>query len=170
MPAERLERQRPDWGIGMNQRIIQRAALAVLAVSVLCFSQVAAASASDSNAVIAKMCQKDGWKSLLTTSGGFASDAACVSYGANGGGAFGVTASVANGIVTYTVSGFGLGPTATWNLVFDSNKPEESITFGVGPSGTVVFSERDFCGDGSSASASVTSPAITTPTVDSPCG
>ncbi len=156
----------------MKRQIVGRVAVSLLAVSVLCLTQVAPASASGGNAAIAKICQKGGWESLLTPSGvGFTGDGDCVSGGAQGGSAFGVSASVANGIVTYTASGFGLTPDALWGVAFNSDsKPSESLSLSVGASGTVSLSETDFCGDGSSESAFVSSPAITTPTVNSPCG
>ena len=47
---------------------------------------VATANAGDGNSANAKLCQKGGWQSLFTATGGsFASEEACVSYAAQGG-------------------------------------------------------------------------------------
>jgi hypothetical protein len=156
----------------MKRQVVGRMAVSLLAVSVVCLSHVASASASGGNAAVAKICQKGGWESLLTPSGGFTGEDACVSDGAQGGGALGVSASVANGDVTFTVSGFGLLPGSVWAPVLGN--PAESLSLSVPANGivSIVFGPVA-CGTGQSASASATistGVTITTPTVNSPCG
>jgi len=157
----------------MKQHIVGRVAFSLLAASVLCLIPAGVASASGGSSADAKFCQKGGWESLVTPPGQtFASQGSCVSYATMGGAALGVSASVANGSVTYAVSGFGLMPNALWSLTVNSpSTPSESLSLSVGASGTISgFSLAELCGAGSSAFASVKVPAIITPTVNSPCG
>jgi hypothetical protein len=67
--------------------MMRRSRLILLALTVVAMATVTStALAGGGNSLNAKSCQKNGWTSLVTTSGAsFASEAACVSYAAKGG-------------------------------------------------------------------------------------
>ncbi len=66
----------------MRHRVSLLAAIAFLALSV----GAATATAGGGNSANAKLCQKNGWQSLFTSTGGtFSSEETCVSYAAGGG-------------------------------------------------------------------------------------
>jgi len=154
----------------MKRQIVGRVVVSLLATSVLCLIPAGVAAAGGGKSAIAKICQKGGWESLLTASGaGFTSEGACVSSGAQGGGALGVSASVANGRVTFRVSGFGLLPGSPWGFEV---APGESLSLSVPADGIVSLASGAPCGVGSFASAGATTSTgavITTPIVNSPC-
>jgi hypothetical protein len=62
------------------------AALVALTASVLVVGVSAAAAATGGTLANAKLCQKGGWRGLVTSTGaGFASEVDCISYAAHGG-------------------------------------------------------------------------------------
>src|SRR5690242_13569899 len=136
----------------MKQRTVGRAALALLAASIVSLSQVAVASASGGNAANARLCQKGGWQTLYnsTTGAAFSGEGACVSYGATGGeySSLRWTASVSGGFVTMTLYGFGLEPGSEWSY----RGSYSSGGFGFGVAG-IGFTPADGTVSGPSVSA-----------------
>ena len=69
-----------------RSRPLLLAVLVALTVSVLAVGESAAAAATGGSWANAKLCQKGGWRDLVTSTGaGFASEADCVFYAAHGG-------------------------------------------------------------------------------------
>ena len=169
-------------GVIRMKHIMGRGALALLAASVFCLSQVAVASAGGGNSANAKLCQHGGWQTLYNsiTGAGFSNDGACVSYGAAGGeySSLQWTATVSGGSVTMSLSGFGLLPGSEWGYNGSYSGPGgtffglEGLGF-VSSDGTISGpSVTAPCGDNLSVSAHATTSrgAPISTGNNSPCG
>lgn len=72
--------------VSRRSRPLTLAVLVASTVSALVVGVPAAAAANGGNSANAKLCQKGGWRDLVTSTGaGFASERDCVSYAAHGG-------------------------------------------------------------------------------------
>jgi hypothetical protein len=121
----------------MQRRLLLLAFTFVVALGV--GSSVALAGGGNSAA--AKLCQKNGWQTLQSSSGGaFSSQSACVSYSANGGTLFGpkLTATE-NGCQVAGFEGFDL-----WTLSASGFTPNSSLTIN-----SVLLWPRPFDSSGS---------------------
>jgi hypothetical protein len=97
------------------------------------------ALAGGGNSAIAKLCQKNGWQQLQTATGGsFASQTACVSYGATGGSLRAPTLTATDdGCVFYPFDGIYID---TWTLSATGFTPNSSLTIDLqGTSGPWPF-------------------------------
>jgi hypothetical protein len=116
----------------MHKRTLLRVAPGLcIALALTIGVRVAFAGNKPGNSVNAKMCQKDGWKSLYTRTGEpFASEQACTSYGAKGGQLINeaALACLNDGWKT-------LGPDATTTFATE----QECVSSGVGGGTLVAF-------------------------------
>ena len=64
---------------------VTRCGLLAAVVSIAMLVLAVAPAGAGGNSANAKLCQKGGWQTLYSTTGGFASEKACVSYAASGG-------------------------------------------------------------------------------------
>jgi hypothetical protein len=143
------------------------AVAATMAEPVLALTSPAGASGNSANA---HACQKGGWQTLETTSGGsFANQDACVSYGAQGGLIFSPAVTVSpsplpNTSTPLTISGTGFHPNTSVSLSVAGPGfgPITTGTKATDSSGAVSFSFGGLgCPSGGLANGSVVVHTIT---------
>ena len=110
--------------------------LLVLCATLALAVGAATASAGGGNSANAKLCQKNGWKSLTRSDGTtFNNQGECVSYGAKGG-----TISQVAPITTYLAIASACPQLAGYSVRGTGFTPNHAITFtatGLGPTGSV---------------------------------
>ena len=144
--------------------------VAAAALTVSLSVGVASASAGGGNSANAKLCQKGGWMNLVASDGTtFASEQACVSYGARGG-----TLRPKPTCTGVTQTFDGTTTPAGWTVVnntpvggwqFNDPNPRGNLT---GGSGGFAIIDSDFLGIGNTEDTFLISPATDFTGISSP--
>jgi hypothetical protein len=102
-------------------RVATRTALLSVALSLALLVVGFGSASAGGNAANAKLCQKGGWQALYSTSAGFTSEEACVSYAASGGTLSTTPPNLTANLCAAlggTYSPFGIGPGAPFTPVY----------------------------------------------------
>jgi hypothetical protein len=126
--------------------------LALIATAGFGLAGLASPAGAAGNSANAKLCQKGGWQSLQTGSGGsFGNQGACVSYGAHGGQIFDPTLTVTpNPVASDTpvllvLAGFHANSAGTLTAAMDGQPPYTSIPLTTNADGGFSLSTGSGC-------------------------